>query len=219
MAYRQFAVAWRVLFPPQYREGAMKVGTVERKEPGKPAEAGAFKKAFAQSRRPAQVAAARVNPAPRTLPTHAAGPAKARSSGPVGAGRVAVAPAAPREALSTARKGMNAEAARLGAVRTEAHTAHSERLDARLIDVICRELAVEFASDDKSAGQPQARVAAAEASRAAPAPSLAQAPAAGTSPRRRPPSRSNRRRPARPRRSNSSRRSRPSSGRSGPPWP
>jgi hypothetical protein len=55
--------------------------------------------------------------------------------------------------MAVARKGMNAEAARLGAVRTEAQTAHGERLDNRLIDLICKELASEFPPEAKPAGQ------------------------------------------------------------------
>jgi hypothetical protein len=51
--------------------------------------------------------------------------------------------------LATARERMNAEAARLGSVRDESHECQQQRVDARLIDIICRELSIELEGEGR----------------------------------------------------------------------
>jgi len=190
MSYALFAVARRVLSPLEAREDVMKVGSAARKEPVKPSESGAFKKVFEQVRRSALAGGARVNPATRTPQTQVAERTATRTSlFAARALRVAGTAAAPGEKLSAARHAMNTEVARLGSVRTEALVDHRERLDARLIDIICRELTIEFSAGGRAAGQTPAFHGTADASPppTAQAVSPVQAPAAGAQSQTQPP--------------------------------
>lgn len=93
-------------------------------------------------------------PSPR--PKAVQGPTARSASTVLGAqplGRIGLVAASPTsEVLATARGAMNAEAARLQQERGEAQGVVEEKLDARLLEVICRELTVELGG-----GSPGAR--------------------------------------------------------------
>src|SRR5437667_12522510 len=55
------------------------------------------------------------------------------------------------QTLSTARTEINVRAERLAHVRAEGQTEQDAKLDSRLVDLICKELRIEFGGDPRAA--------------------------------------------------------------------
>lgn len=145
-------------FPSQIMSSdrSMKVGTAT---PATAAAKPVAKKPFGEvlNQQPAkpglivEQAKSKTRPMPPPLPSaKVLGPIAATISG-IKATSAAIGTLSPHAAtaenFSQARAGMNAEAGRLGQVRTEAHTVHEHRVDARVLDLIVKELCVEVATE------------------------------------------------------------------------
>ncbi len=85
---------------------------------------------------------------------------KLRTTGPTGVsqnvdhvGRVEAHPPARADALRVARAAMNRDVEQRRLSRTEGLASDQEKLDARLVDIICRELIIELGGDRPAAAQ------------------------------------------------------------------